>query len=73
MDNYVMGMAFFPHFHRQLLSKMMHEFVIVSSVSLYWHRTELRTSCHIPLDAKYTEAAIKYNEFMKSNIFYDVK
>lgn len=52
---------------------MMQEFVIISSVSLYWHRTELKTSCHIPLDARHTEAAITYNEFIKNNILEDVK
>jgi len=51
----------------------MQEFVIISSVSLYWHRTELKTSCHIPLDARHTEAAITYNEFIKNNILEDVK
>lgn len=49
MHNYV---TFF-FFHGQLLSKLMPEFVVISSISLYWHRTELKISCHIPLDAKH--------------------
>jgi len=64
-----MSMTFFFHFHRQFLSKMMHEFVIISSISICWHRTELKTSYHIPVDAKHTQAAMKYNGFMKINIF----